>query len=37
MTQVQNMLRQALGLIGNKFKLAYFIYDGAFGNKGIHK
>jgi putative transposase len=32
MTQVQNMLRQALGLIGNKFKLAYFIYDGAFGN-----
>lgn len=32
MTQVQDMLRQLLGLIGNKFKLAYFVYDGAFGN-----
>jgi len=32
MTQVQNMLRQLLELIGNKLALAYFIYDGAFGN-----
>jgi len=32
MTQVQKMLRQLLELIGNKFKLAYFVYDGAFGN-----
>ncbi|MGB5686669.1 MAG: transposase [Candidatus Electrothrix sp.] len=32
MTQVQNMLRQALVLINNRFKMAYFVYDGAFGN-----
>lgn len=32
MTQVQKMLRQLLELIGNKFKPAYFVYDGAFGN-----
>lgn len=32
MIQVQNMLRQLLGLIGKKLTLAYFVYDGAFGN-----
>ncbi len=32
MTQVQNMLRQLLGLIGNNLTLSYFVYDGAFGN-----
>ena len=32
MTQVQNMLRQVIKLINNKFNIAYFVYDGAFGN-----
>ena len=32
MTQVRKMLRQLLNLIGNKIKIAYFVYDGAFGN-----
>lgn len=32
MTQVQKMLRQLLELVGNTFHLAYFVYDGAFGN-----
>ena len=32
MTQVQSMLRQVLVLINNRFKMAYFVYDGAFGN-----
>ena len=32
MTQVQKMLRQLLGLVRNTFNLAYFFYDGAFGN-----
>ncbi|MCI5131708.1 MAG: IS701 family transposase [Candidatus Electrothrix sp. EH2] len=32
MTQVQKILRQLLCLVGNTFNLAYFVYDGAFGN-----
>ena len=32
MTQIQKMLRQLLELVGNTFHLAYFVYDGAFGN-----
>ena len=32
MIQVQRMLKQLLTRIGNRLKLVYFVYDGAFGN-----
>ena len=32
MTQVKAMLKKLLNLIGDRLPLAYFVYDGAFGN-----
>ena len=32
MTQVKSMLMKALAIVSLKFKLVYFVYDGAFGN-----
>ena len=32
MLQVQAMLKQLLARIGDRLKLVYFVYDGAFGN-----